>query len=770
MSTITATTVADSLTIYVKATNPNYSNVATDTARLEITKRTVILTSESDDKPYDGTALTKPVVAVTGDGFVEGEVRNITANGSVTNVAEGKITNDITFIPRDGYNEGNYDITRNEGKLEITPRTLTLTSGSFEREYNGKALTNDEVEGKLDSGLISEEGWVKNEGATYTFTKSVLLTGDEVDNEFEINWNEGTAASNYSVVPNYGKLSITERTEKYAIEVVAKSSTDNTYDGEPHDATGFVNEDLVFTVDGNTYTVSGLTTSDPKETNATTADGIPNAISGEAIVKDAEGNIVTDQFDVTLTDGSLIIKKALLTLTSGSRSREYNGNAVTNDDVLNKLPSGLTVESGWVKDEGATYGFTGSALLAGESKTNTFSITPKEGTLMDNYDLIKTEGDLGVTNRTAKYGITVTAKSSTDNTYDGTQKSVSGFEGEYKTFVIDGNSYTLSGLTTSDPTRIAATDSEDGVPNTISGTEKVTDAAGNDVTGQFTVTKNDGKLIVKKRPITITVMGKSKLQGEADPAFGNAIPSEQRTELADIDLKVKRTNNTENVGTYENVLTITPTEAELNRDYPNFEFKIINGTFTIKAPDTYGLKVTYKYSNGEVVDTFDKTYSEGEKATAQRKIPDGYTAEVKKISNADLTNLVTPMVDTKTKTTTVSGNIGTASVEYEVTYTPTLYTLTIDFQVFGEEDVVATITRKYYGGTNYTVLNSDGDIPWDQLPKGYRIIEVKKVMPNGDTKITVYVVAEGDDTVTFLDDPTPLGINNATLGTGEIVE
>ena len=115
--------------------------------------------------------------------------------------------------------------------------------------------------------------------------------------------------------------------------------------------------------------------------------------------------------------------------------------------------------------------------------------------------------------------------------------------------------------------------------------------------------------------------------------------------------------------------------------------------------------------------------------------------------------------------------MGTTGVEYEVTYTPAQYTLTIDFQVYGEEDIVASITRQYYGGANYSILNSDPDIPWTKLPKGYRIVEVtKKVMPNGDYKITVYVVPEGDDTVTFLDDPTPLGINNATLGAGEIIE
>ncbi len=199
----------------------------------------------------------------------------------------------------------------------------------------------------------------------------------------------------------------------------------------------------------------------------------------------------------------------------------------------------------------------------------------------------------------------------------------------------------------------------------------------------------------------------------------------------------------------------------------------ISGTFTEneKVATKYGLKVTYKTSNGDVVDTFSKEdYSEGDKATATRKIPDGYTASIRRVSNADLTNPVNT-VDKETKLTTISGTIGTASVEYEVTYSPALYTLTINFQVYGEDDEIATITRQYYGGAEYSILNSDGDIPWTELPRGYRIVEVnKKVMPNGDYEITVFVVGENDDTVTFPEDPTPLGINNATLGTGEIIE
>jgi uncharacterized repeat protein (TIGR02543 family) len=212
--------------------------------------------------------------------------------------------------------------------------------------------------------------------------------------------------------------------------------------------------------------------------------------------------------------------------------------------------------------------------------------------------------------------------------------------------------------------------------------------------------------------------------------------------------------------------------AAVDFEMPAHDVTII-GTFTEneKAATKINLKVTYKYSDGEVVDTFNNDYSEGDMATATRKIPDGYTATINRISDGQLYAPVTENVDAGRKTTTISGSMGTENVEYEVIYNATLYKLTINFQVYGEKGEVASITRNYLGGAGYSVLNSDADIPWTILPRGYRIVEVKDhVMPNRDHEVTAFVIREGDNTVTFLDDPTPLGINNATLGAGEIIE
>ena len=112
-------------------TTGKYIVAKTVDGKLTINKRSVTLTSETASKVYDGTALTKPNVKVTGDGFVEGEVTDIRATGSVTHVSEGEVTNTITFTKGQKFKDSNYDITKNEGTLKITEASAP-TPGTFD--------------------------------------------------------------------------------------------------------------------------------------------------------------------------------------------------------------------------------------------------------------------------------------------------------------------------------------------------------------------------------------------------------------------------------------------------------------------------------------------------------------------------------------------------------------------------------------------------------------------------------------------------------------
>ena len=113
-----------------KDVTSNY-DIGYENRTLTINKRSVTLTSETASKPYDGTPLTRPTVTVGGDGFVEGEVTDIRATGSVTYVSEGEVTNTITFTKGQKFKDSNYDITKDEGTLTITEASAP-TPGTFD--------------------------------------------------------------------------------------------------------------------------------------------------------------------------------------------------------------------------------------------------------------------------------------------------------------------------------------------------------------------------------------------------------------------------------------------------------------------------------------------------------------------------------------------------------------------------------------------------------------------------------------------------------------
>ena len=121
-STKDFTNVTGTITVTITGIG-NYTGSVEKT--YQITKRSVTLTSETASKAYDGTPLTRPVVTVTGDGFVTGEVTDIKATGSVTYVSEGEVTNTITYTEGANFKDSNYAITKTEGKLSITAQPIS---------------------------------------------------------------------------------------------------------------------------------------------------------------------------------------------------------------------------------------------------------------------------------------------------------------------------------------------------------------------------------------------------------------------------------------------------------------------------------------------------------------------------------------------------------------------------------------------------------------------------------------------------------------------
>lgn len=179
----------------------NVTFVVTD-GYVKINPRAVTLTSETAGKTYDGTALEKPVVTVGGDGFVEGQVKEIKATGSVTNA--GSVANTITFTPnKETFKDGNYAITKNEGKLIINKRSVLITSQSATKTYDGSALTRPAV-------TITGDGFVPGELAKAEATGSITNVGS-TPNAIQYTTTGAFNAANYSIALSVGTLTVTEK-------------------------------------------------------------------------------------------------------------------------------------------------------------------------------------------------------------------------------------------------------------------------------------------------------------------------------------------------------------------------------------------------------------------------------------------------------------------------------------------------------------------------------------------------------------------------------
>ena len=94
-----------------------YDAAALKNGTLTVTPRSVIMTSASDEKFFDGEPLTNDTVTVTGDGFVKGEGASYDVTGTQTKTGESE--NTFTYKLLDNTKADNYKIEIAFGKLVV---------------------------------------------------------------------------------------------------------------------------------------------------------------------------------------------------------------------------------------------------------------------------------------------------------------------------------------------------------------------------------------------------------------------------------------------------------------------------------------------------------------------------------------------------------------------------------------------------------------------------------------------------------------------------
>ena len=263
---------------------------------------------------------------------------------------------------------GNYTgtVTRT---YKVTPKEYTVTTDSATKTYSATALT---AGGKV-------EGIVSGETVEFTTTGSQTEVGTS-KNTYELVW-KSAKATNYTLAKeSIGKLTVkaksivpddkdTPESEKTGITV--NEPSDSKYDGKEHKE--------VLTV---TDTKTGKELIANKDYTVVYSDDLVNA--GTVTIKVSGLGNYSGSFTKTYK-----ITKRLVTLTSATVSKVYDGSALTNTSI--------TISGdGFVEGEGASYEVTGTQTEVGNS-ANAFEYKLNEKTLASNYNITKVVGTLTIT-------------------------------------------------------------------------------------------------------------------------------------------------------------------------------------------------------------------------------------------------------------------------------------------------------------------------------------------------------------------------------------
>ena len=371
-------------------------------------------------------------------------------------------------------------------------QNVTLTANSATTEYTGE--------------LQHVEGYTCDV-ADAAFAGVTLLGGKGTDaGDYPYTFASGTADTvstdgKYIVAKtNDGKLVINSNSQQVVVKIKGNTGGGK-YDGEEHGVEGYA---VSYVVGGAAsagapagFDAGDISFAGTAKVTGTDAGSYPMGLKAGDF-RYVGRNFSNVSFEVE--DGQLTISKREVVVKPKDASRVYNGEALEASEweVAEGSPDQFLAGQG-ISDPV----FSGSQTAPGTSESSIVSWGYPENTKAGNYEIRTEKGTLNVTSRGAAETITVEANSTTA-TYDGESHSAAGLK--TTEFVVGGKAYTVSGLSTEDPSAADA----GTYTNNVTGTAKVSDAAGSDVTSEFAVEIKDGSLVIGPAEATIRPKDASK--------------------------------------------------------------------------------------------------------------------------------------------------------------------------------------------------------------------------------------------------------------------
>ena len=320
--------------------------------------------SKSITVVYDGQSHT-----VSGSATKEGSTIEYSVDGGATWSAAAPALTDVgeaEFSIR-ATNPKYEDVVKDGYKLKVTPREVTITTGSDEKPYDGTELTNAEA------GIANLAG---EETATVTATGSQTEIGSS-SNTYSIVW--GTAKeSNYTIKENLGTLTVTKGTDN---DVTPEPGDDS----ETMDA---ASKSITVVYDGQSHTVSGSATKEGSTIEYSVDGGATWSAAAPALtdVGEAEFSIraTNPKYEDVVKDGyKLKVTPREVTVTADSKSKVYG----ENDPELTAKTEGTIGEDTVTYEMGREEG----------EDVGEYSITPAGKEAQGNYTVKYVSGTLTIT-------------------------------------------------------------------------------------------------------------------------------------------------------------------------------------------------------------------------------------------------------------------------------------------------------------------------------------------------------------------------------------
>jgi filamentous hemagglutinin family protein len=278
------------------------------------------------------------------------------------------------------------------GNYSVTPKSVTVTATAATTTYTASTQTQGYTSGILSGDLVTINGLATGTHAG-TYSSNLSVTG--------------TDKNNYTLAFTNANLTISPATL-----TLTGSTNSSTYNAS-------VQTNGVAAVSGFLGSDSGTVSGYAAGTNA--------GSYSDNLAVTAVGNTRLSNYTISITNGSLSIGKAALTLTGAATSVTYNGLTQTN--------ASATVAGGQGSDS-----FTVSGLASAKNVgayADSLSVSAIGSTLLSNYNIIKINGSLTV----GKANLSVTGINNTvtysASTQTNTGATIVGMQG-VDSFTVNG--------------------------------------------------------------------------------------------------------------------------------------------------------------------------------------------------------------------------------------------------------------------------------------------------------------------------------------------